>query len=155
MAGVPGVFWRSPVVFWGPSTHNSTLVPGKTHTSKNWPIFPLCMWKWGESAACGQARLWRPNGPQCAKSPAVWQSPSSRTEKLRTFSKKILSDFFLGPTGVLARVCAQTARALLSMWGTRTSEGTRGPEHKKLKSGNVCRSVVSRSLRINPAIFSQ
>ena len=22
MAGVPGVFWRSPAVFWGPSTHN-------------------------------------------------------------------------------------------------------------------------------------
>ena len=29
MAGVPEVFWRSPVVFWGPFTHNPTLVPGK------------------------------------------------------------------------------------------------------------------------------
>ena len=44
------------------------------------------MWKWDESAACGQARLWRPNGPQCAKTHAVWQSPSSRTEELQTFS---------------------------------------------------------------------
>ena len=41
----------------------------------------------GGSAPCGQARLWRPNGPQCAKSHAVWQSPSSRTEKLRTSQK--------------------------------------------------------------------
>ena len=35
MAGVPGVFWRSLVVFWGLSAHNPALVPGKTHTSKN------------------------------------------------------------------------------------------------------------------------
>ena len=26
MAGVPGVFWRSPVVLWGPTTHNPTLI---------------------------------------------------------------------------------------------------------------------------------
>ena len=24
MTGVPGVFWRSPVVLWGPSPHNPT-----------------------------------------------------------------------------------------------------------------------------------
>ena len=94
MAGVPGVFWRSLVVFWGLSAHNPALVPGKTHTSKNWPIFPLCTWKWGESAACGQARLWRPNGPQCAKTHAVWQSPLSRTEKSRTFFFYFLSFFW-------------------------------------------------------------
>ena len=52
---------------------------------EKWPIFPICMWKWGESAPCGKARLWQPNGPQYAKSHAVWQSPSSRTEKLRFF----------------------------------------------------------------------
>ena len=111
MAGVPGVFWRFPVVFWGLSTHNPALVPGKTHTSKNWPIFPLCTWKWGESAACGQARLWRPNGPQCAKTHAVWQSPLSRTEKLRTFSKKYFFIFrrFFGPTGVTFAVFALLA----------------------------------------------
>ena len=44
------------------------------------------MWKWAESAPSGQARLWQPNRPECAKSHAVWQSPSSRTEKSRTFS---------------------------------------------------------------------
>ena len=26
MAGVPGVFWRSPAVLWGPTTHNPTWV---------------------------------------------------------------------------------------------------------------------------------
>ena len=61
------------------------------------------MWKWGGSAPCGQARLWRTNGPQYAKSHAIWQSPSSRTEELRTCSKKIFFDPFLGP---LFAVCA-------------------------------------------------
>ena len=91
MAGVPGVFWRSPAVLQGPCTHNPTLVAGKTHTSKNWPIFPICMWKWGGSAPSGQARVSRPNWPQCAKSHAAWQSLSSRAEKLRIFSKIVFS----------------------------------------------------------------
>ena len=43
MAGVPRVFWRSPAVLQGPSTHNPTWAAGKTHTSKNWPFPPLCM----------------------------------------------------------------------------------------------------------------
>ena len=58
MAGVPGVFWRSPAVLWGPSTHNPALVAGKPLILKNWPIFPTCMWKWGGSAPSGQACLW-------------------------------------------------------------------------------------------------
>mgnify|MGYP007119764476 CR=1 FL=1 len=87
MAGVPGVFWRCPAVLQGPSTHNPTLVAGKTLILKNWPIFPICMWKWGGSAPSGQARVSRPNWPQCAKSHAAWQSLSSRAEKLRIFSK--------------------------------------------------------------------
>ena len=86
MAGVPGVFWRCPAVLQGPSTHNPAWVLWKTHTSKNWLIFPVCMWKWAESAPCGQARLWQPNGPEGAKSLAAWQSLSSRAEKLRIFS---------------------------------------------------------------------
>ena len=57
MAGVPGVLWSSPAVSWGPPTLNPTLVARKTRTSKNWPIFPLCMCKRGESAPCGKARL--------------------------------------------------------------------------------------------------
>ena len=61
MAGVPGVFWRSPAVLWGPSTHNPALVAGKPLILKNWPIFPMCMWKWGGSAPCGQAHVSRPN----------------------------------------------------------------------------------------------
>ena len=60
----------------GPSTPIPTLTAGKTHTSKNWPIFPECMWKWGGSTPCGQACLRRPNGTQCAKSHAVWQPPN-------------------------------------------------------------------------------
>ena len=87
MAGVPGVFWRSPVVLQGPCTHNPTLVAGKTLILKNWPIFPMCMWKWGGSAPSGQARVSQPNWSQCAKSHAAWQSLSSRAEKLRIFSK--------------------------------------------------------------------
>jgi hypothetical protein len=87
MAGVPGVFWRCPAVLQGPSTHNPTLVAGKTLILKNWLIFPICMWKWGGSAPSGQARVSRPNWPQCAKSHAAWQSLSSRAEKLRIFSK--------------------------------------------------------------------
>ena len=87
MAGVPGVFWRCPAALQGSSTHNSAWVLRKTHTSKNWPIFPICMWKWGGSAPSGQARVSRPNWPQCAKSDAAWQSLSSRAEKLRIFSK--------------------------------------------------------------------
>ena len=87
MAGVPGVFWRCPAVLKGPSTHNPTLVLRKTLILKNWPIFPICMWKWGGSAPSGQARVSRPNWPQCAKSHAAWQSLSSRAEKLRIFSK--------------------------------------------------------------------
>ena len=94
MAGVPGVFWRWPAVLWGPTTHNPTLVAGKTLILKNWPISPMRMWKWGGSAPCGQARLWRPNGPQCAKRHAVWQSPLSRTEKLQTFSIFLFFDLF-------------------------------------------------------------
>ena len=39
MAGVPGVFWRCPAVLQGPSTHNPTLVAGKTLILKNWPIY--------------------------------------------------------------------------------------------------------------------
>ena len=63
---------------------------------ENWPIFSLCMWKWGESASCGQARRWQPNGTQCAKSHAAWQSLLSRAEELRVFTKKIvLTDLFL------------------------------------------------------------
>ena len=93
MAGVPGVFWRCPAASQGPSTHNPAWVPGKTHTSKNWPIFPICMWKWGGSAPSGQARVSRPNWPQCAKSHAAWQSLSSRAEKLRIFSQNIFSFF--------------------------------------------------------------
>ena len=53
-------------------------------------LFPPCMWKWGESAPFCQARLSRQNRPQCAKTHDIWQSLSSRTEKLRTFSKNIL-----------------------------------------------------------------
>ena len=67
MAGVPGVFWRCRAALQGPCTYNSTWVPGKTHTSKKWLIFPVCMWKWGGSAPSGQARVLRPNWPQCAK----------------------------------------------------------------------------------------
>ena len=51
------------------------------------------MWKWGGSAPSGQARVSRPNWPQCAKSHAAWQSLSSRAEKLRTFSKNIFFHF--------------------------------------------------------------
>ena len=87
MAGVPGVFWRCPAVLQGPSTHNPAWIAGKTLILKNWPIFPICMWKWGGSALSGQAHVSRPNWPQCAKSHAAWQSLSSRAEKLRIFSK--------------------------------------------------------------------
>ena len=87
MAGVPGVFWRCPAVLQGPSTHNPTWVAGKTLILKIWLISPLCMWKMGGSAPSGQARLSRPNWPQCAKSNAAQQSLSSRAEKLRVFSK--------------------------------------------------------------------
>ena len=44
MAGVPGVFWRSLAVLWGPSTHNPAWAAGKTRTLKNWLVFPICMW---------------------------------------------------------------------------------------------------------------
>ena len=94
MAGVPGVFWRCPAVLQCPSTHNPTWVAGKTLILKNWPIFPICMWKWGGSAPSGQARVSRPNWPQCAKSHAAWQSLSSRAEKLRIFSKIYFFSFF-------------------------------------------------------------
>ena len=90
MAGVPGVFWRSPVVLWGPTTHNPALVLRNPLILKNWPIFPMCMWKWGGSAPSGQARVSRPNWPQCAKSDAAWQSLSSRAEKLRISHNKII-----------------------------------------------------------------
>ena len=111
MAGVPGALWRLLAVLQGPSTHNPTWVAGKTLILKNWPISPMCMWKWGGSAPCGQARVSRPNGPQCAKPHAVWQSPLSRTQKLRTFSKKYFVIFrhFLGPTGVTFAVSALLA----------------------------------------------
>ena len=47
MTGVPGVFWRCSVVLQGPSIHNPIWVQGKTRTSKDWPSFPLWMWKMG------------------------------------------------------------------------------------------------------------
>ena len=65
----------------GPSAPNPTRDPGKALILKNWPIFPLCMWKRGGSAPGGQARLWQPNRPQYAKGHAVLQFPSSRTKK--------------------------------------------------------------------------
>merc|ERR1712185_268132 len=89
-----GVFWRCPAVLWGPSTPNPTQVSWKTLILKNWPIFPICMWKWGGSAPSGQARVSGPNWPQCAKSHAAWRSLSSRAEKLRVFSKKDFLSFF-------------------------------------------------------------
>ena len=73
--GVLGVSWRYPTVYWGPSTPSPTWDAGKTRTSKNWPISPICRWKWGESAPCGQGHLWRPNGPQYAKSHVPFGSP--------------------------------------------------------------------------------
>ena len=118
MAGVPGVFWRSPVVLWGPSTPNPTLTAGKTHTSKKWPIFPVCMWKWGGSAPCGQARLWRPNGPNVQKA-MPFGSPPHQGLKNCGLSQKVIYIFlifdFLGPTGLfffavfalLAIICSQ------------------------------------------------
>ena len=93
IAGVPGVFWRCPAVLQGPSTHNPAWVAGKTLILKKWPIFPICMWKRGGSAPSGQARVSRPNWPQCAKSHAAWQSLSSRAEKLRIFSKVFFFHF--------------------------------------------------------------
>ena len=63
----------------------------------------MCMWKWGGSAPCGQAHVLRPNGPECAKSHATSQSPSSRTEKLRTFSIFLFFDLFQGPPGRFLR----------------------------------------------------
>ena len=99
VTGVPGVFWRCQAVLQGPSTHNPTWVAGKTLILKNWPIFPLCMWKMGGSAPFGQAHLLRPNWPQCAKSHAALQSLSSRAEKLRIFSQNkfsfFLTDFYI------------------------------------------------------------
>ena len=101
MAGVPGVFWRCSAVLWGPSIHNPTWVAGKTHTSKNWPIFPICMWKRVGSAPSGQGRLWQPNGPECAKSHAASQSPSSRTENCELCQKIFVyfSTFFRAHRG--------------------------------------------------------
>ena len=64
MAGVPGALWRLLAVLQGPSTHNPTLVAGKTLILKNWPIFP---------GSCGyvvvlphvaQVRLQTPQGHQ-------------------------------------------------------------------------------------------
>ena len=64
----------------------------------------MCMWKWAGSAQTGQARLWRPNGHQWAKSHAGWQSPSLRTEELRTFSKNVfIFRTLLGPPGCFLR----------------------------------------------------
>ena len=60
------------------------------------------MWKRVRSAPSGQGCLWQPNGPECAKSHAASQSLSSRTERLRTFSKKnifLFFDLFQGPPG--------------------------------------------------------
>ena len=118
MAGVPGVFWRCSAVLWGPSIHNPTRISGKTLILKNWPIFPICMEKRVGSAPSDQGRLWQPNGPECAKSHATSQSPSSRTEKLRTFSKKYFFVFrpFSGPTGLIFAVSALPA--MFCSWNT-------------------------------------
>ena len=120
MAGVPGVFWRCLAVLQGPSTHNPAWVAGKTLILKNWPIFPICMWKWGGSAPSGQARVSRPNWPQCAKSHAAWQSLSSRAEKLRVCSFFIFDHFlvfgdffcrFLAVGHILRLACFSTVLA--------------------------------------------
>jgi hypothetical protein len=71
MAGVPGALWRLLAVLQGPSTHNPAWIAGKPLILKNWPIFPIYMWKWAESAPSGPARVARPNWPQCAKSHAA------------------------------------------------------------------------------------
>ena len=94
MAGVPGAFWRCPAVLWGPSTQHPAWVAGKPLILKNWPIFPMCMWKWAGSAPSGQARLWRPNGHQCAKSHAGRQAPSSiRFFSFSTLFRALRGDF--------------------------------------------------------------
>ena len=81
---------------WEPSTPNPTLVRWKPHTSKNGQ-FSL--------HACGNGMDLphgaKPNGPQCAKSHAVWQSLSSRTKKLRIFSKNVFFYFFRDVCGGL------------------------------------------------------
>ena len=87
-AGVPRVFWRCPAGLQGPSTHNSTCVYGETRTSKNWPISPVCMWKCGESAPCGQTRLWRPSRPECAKTPCRLAVPLIKDKKNCELSPK-------------------------------------------------------------------
>ena len=58
------------------------------------------------------------NGHQYAKSHAVWQSPSSRTKKLRTSSEKTFFIFrpFLGSTGVFSAVFALLA--IFCSWHT-------------------------------------
>ena len=74
--------------------HIIQLGSRKTHVLKNWP-FSLY--------ACGNGvdlPMW-PSTPlatewaSICKSHAVWQSPSSRTEKLRTFSKSNFFDLLL------------------------------------------------------------
>ena len=80
----------------------SSLGSTETLILKNWPIFPVCMWKWDGSAPCGQARLWRPNWTQYAQRQAVSQSPSSRAKNCGLSPKSVLFfDPFLGPAGLI------------------------------------------------------
>ena len=54
------------------------------------------MWKWGGSAPCGQAQLWRPNGPQYAKITPFGSPPDQGLKNCELFKKNRL----LGPTGL-------------------------------------------------------
>ena len=104
MAGVPGLFWRSPAVFWGPSTPNPTWILRKPLILKNWPI---------SLYACGNGL----NLPHLAERAFGDQMDTNMQKampfgshlhqglkKLRTFSKNVfIFRLFLGSTGCFPR----------------------------------------------------
>ena len=105
-----GVLRRCPGGLWDHLYPIQLGFDGKHMFGKIGQVFLYAYVEMGGSAPCCQACLWRPNGPHWTNSHAVWQSPSSRDKKLRTFSKKSIflyfSTFLFRPTGVLCAVCA-------------------------------------------------
>ena len=102
MAGVPGVFWRSPAVLWGPSTPNPTWVEGKTRTSK---IGRVSLYACGNGVNLphvAKHAFGDQMGPNMQKA-MPFGSPPQRGLNVRTFKKKYFRPS-LGPTGLLSAV---------------------------------------------------
>ena len=89
---------------------------------------------WAGLLHCQGTTLCRGGGALDIRGTTVCAGASNRVGKTMNSCVHLCTQGALSRTG-FRQHRRRDRRALLSMWGTRTSEGTGGPEHKFLKTG--------------------